>query len=151
VAIPKKLEREMVSPNRDLSIEEQAPLVLLPMTVWGEARGEPFLSKICVAHVIVNRSKKRRMSIKEVVLQPKQFSVFNLNDPNRDKLLLADSLEGEEVWGECVAASWVALVSREYDPTNGATHYYSGKRRPKWAKRMRETLTLGRLHFLRPG
>ena len=139
----------MVQPDAARPIEEQPPLVLLPITVWGEARGQSYEAKVCVAHVIINRSNKWKRPLKSVMLQKWQFSIFNENDPNREKLLKAATLNGEKVWRDCVSATWEALVSRSYDPTKGATHYYTGRHRPSWAKKMKKTLDVGPFHFFR--
>jgi len=55
-------------------------------TIWQEARGEPFLGKLAVAHVIRNRTLRKYNSdgtVGGTVLSPYQFSGWNTKDPNR--------------------------------------------------------------------
>ena len=62
----------------------------LAQTMWGEARGEGTDGLGAVALVIRNRSQDRRwerLSIAGICRQPWQFSVWNVGDPNRAKLL----------------------------------------------------------------
>jgi hypothetical protein len=60
----------------------------LGLTIYGEARGESHAGQIAVAYVIINRSLKWRKSIKEICYQKNQFSCFNSNDPQYEKLKL---------------------------------------------------------------
>ena len=46
----------------------------LALCVYHEARGEPMNGKVAVCHVILNRAYQRGMSVKDVILQPWQFS-----------------------------------------------------------------------------
>lgn len=54
----------------------------LILTCYGEARGESPDGQIAVMQVIMNRSKLRRQTIKEVCFAKLQFSCWNANDPN---------------------------------------------------------------------
>ena len=56
----------------------------LALTLYGEARGESVVGKIAVASVIRNRLHTGRWGTNyaSVVLAPKQFSCWNLDDPN---------------------------------------------------------------------
>jgi len=67
---------------------------VLTRTVYGEARGESEDGQAAVAWVIQNRVAKGRAhmskTIKDVCLQPKQFSCWNSNNPNRKLLLTLD-------------------------------------------------------------
>lgn len=59
-------------------------LYYLSRTMWAEARGEGQLGMLHVGSVILNRVKDPRFpnSIKAVVLQPKQFTVWSKGNPN---------------------------------------------------------------------
>jgi|TARA_R100001443_G_scaffold117371_1_gene141783 N-acetylmuramoyl-L-alanine amidase len=104
-------------------------------TIWGEARGEDEQGKIAVGHVIKNRRDKQTWmgkTIKDVCLKKWQFSCWNENDPNRNKIL-ALKLNDLEDYLELSAK----VISGMYDdPTKGSTHYYakSMKSPPKWAE-----------------
>lgn len=143
-------------PVPGLSIEEQPPSLLLAMALWGEARGEGPLGMLAVAQVILNRAKKRTEvvpglshgeAIKEVILRPKQFSCFNKDDPNREKLLVPHKHE-PEVWGVAVAVASLAQLGYAMDPTNGSVNYltkslYESDDAPTWAKNMKVLATIG--------
>lgn len=58
---------------------------IMALTIYGEARGEPYLGKVAVGSVILNRVDHRDWdgkTIKEVCLKHKQFSCFNEKDDN---------------------------------------------------------------------
>ena len=48
-------------------------------TVYHEGRGEPLYGQAGIAHVILNRAIIRKLTIKEVVFEPWQFSCYNNN------------------------------------------------------------------------
>ncbi|MBX9746059.1 MAG: cell wall hydrolase, partial [Hyphomonadaceae bacterium] len=61
---------------------------LLAATAWGEARSEGEHGMRAVAHVMVNRIGPRfGENLATVILSPRQFSVWNRNDPNRRLVL----------------------------------------------------------------
>ena len=63
---------------------------LMALTIWAESRGEPLAGKVAVGTVILNRVSHRSWdgrTIREVCLKPRQFSCFNDNDPQRDKII----------------------------------------------------------------
>lgn len=120
-------------PAPGLAIEQQAEGLVLRLQVIGEARGEQdaggrleSVAMLGVLHVDQNRQllpgRFHGKSLKEIALAPWQFSCFNENDPNREKLL--------DLW-QTDPASWeradtVADLFESgltLDPTGGATHY----------------------------
>ena len=108
----------------------------LARTVYGEARGEPSDGKKAVALVILNRVKANKWygkTITEVCLKPYQFSCWNENDPNREKLM-AIGLDNK-FFQECMMATLAVLLGTVPDVTLGATHYHAGTIKPPvWAK-----------------
>ncbi|MDD5722699.1 MAG: cell wall hydrolase [Syntrophales bacterium] len=58
------------------------------LTIYGEARGEPFEGMQAVGCVIANRAERWRKTIKQVVFAPNQFSCYLSSDPNYTRLLL---------------------------------------------------------------
>ena len=63
--------------------------IIAALCVWREARGEIAMAKLLVAVSIVNRAKDLKRwpnTLAGVVLQPKQFSSFNIGDPNASKV-----------------------------------------------------------------
>lgn len=61
----------------------------LALTMWGEARGLNALHMSYVGSVILNRTKSRKYpkTIREVVLQPNQFMVWDKRNRNYRKML----------------------------------------------------------------
>jgi spore germination cell wall hydrolase CwlJ-like protein len=119
------------------------------ITVWQEARGEPYAGMVGVAEVILHRTKNKLCSdgtVASTVLWPKQFSGWNSSDPNRIKSakLCYDALKIQEcmnAWQEAKQGSSLA---------KGATHYYNPKLcNPAWTKGMKEVARLGNHIFLR--
>ena len=108
----------------------------LAQTMWGEARGEGPDGLGAVALVIRNRSQDRRwsrFSIAGVCRQPWQFSVWNMGDPNRAKLL-ALSVD-DAIFCACLRMALDVLTGVQADYTHGATHYYAEHLAPPyWAQ-----------------
>lgn len=126
---------------------------LMALCIWREARGELFLAKKCVGHVIKNRAAKGGWwghDVHTVILKPWQFSSFNPGDPNSTKW----PDDNETSWTDSLAASSAVLVGGDFDPTGGATYYYdSSIEWPKaWGNQdnYENTLNIGHLHFWKP-
>lgn len=130
------------------------------LTVYGEARGEKMEGQIAVMNVIMNRSKFRKQSIKEVCFQPKQFSCWNLNDPNYPML---KELAEQAVMGDIPNTANMqqikylcAGVLGRYltDNTQGAEFYmttalFHSEKRPSWALHpVRPPIVIGNHTFL---
>ena len=104
-------------------------------TVWGEARGEDKEGRIAVASVSLNRKNKQGWmgkTIKDVCLKKWQFSCWNENDPNLEKI---KNLKLEDLT-EFLDIAYGVVSGMYEDPTSGSTHYYakSMKSPPKWAE-----------------
>lgn len=122
-------------PNPDLPFEKQDRDVLLAMCLWGEARGESLLGIAAVACTILNRMKKKGVGVAEVVLARKQFSSFNEDDPNRNKLAYPLANDHAAAWEKCYCIAHLALNGALKDITDGSTHYYADSlpKPPYWA------------------
>lgn len=105
--------------------------------IYHEARGEPFVGQVAVAHVIINRTRDKRWpsTVCGVVYQPAQFTDIEKTKPNRDSLQ----------WREASRIAKIALEGLSEDPTQGAFYYYSHTKiaAPWWA---RKKLVLVRYH-----
>jgi len=115
-----------------------ADLEISARTVFGEARGEPFLGQIAVAHVLINRWQAQRMprshTLAATALRYKQFSAWNEGDPSREKMLAATLDDPRFI--QALAAVMVALrdrLSAGTDPTEGSLHYHTSAVRPNWS------------------
>lgn len=154
----------MIFPDPNKAPQFQDAVVLLALTVLGEAEGEPDLGKYAVAWVVKNRMLKKKVEVKDVVLMPWQFSCWNrVNNPRRK--FLEDTILKEakniplSMWAACVRASHEVLDGLSDDPTDGATHYCvnalwgnddADRPRPRWFSRQalasgltRETVRIG--------
>ena len=129
------------------------------LTIVGEARGEPVEGQIAVANVIVNRSRKRQQTIKDICLAPKQFSCWNFGDPNRAKIdkLAFRILQGEYNFPEYTQIQWVVegiIGHKLKDNVKGRDHYmttslFNSDKRPSWAKMPKtDPIELGNHTFL---
>ena len=120
-------------------------------TVWGEARGEDYNGKLAVASVIRNRVNNPGWwghSLRGVCLKPYQFSCWNRDDPNSDRILAVDYTN--RTLRECLRAVLEALDS-PLDITHGATHYLVSTLEPKpnWYSRGKEICRIGKHSFLK--
>lgn len=116
----------------------------LAKTAWGEARNQGFLGMVAVAWVAKNRAARGGWwgeSITSVCLKPFQFSCWNSDDPNRDKLdhVTLDTPEYLRATG--IAA--LVLTGDIPDPTGGATHYHTKAIYPEWAHKLAKTAEIG--------
>lgn len=130
--------------------EDYNDIQLLGMLIWGEARGEPIEGKIAVACTVRNRVNRPRWwgrNYRDVILCPWQYSCFNENDPNRDKLVRIEM--SDEIFVECL---WIAngvITNMVRDNTSGSTHYHTHAVLPRWAPKMDKKATLNRHIFYR--
>ena len=135
----------------------EADLMVLARTIYGETRGE--LNKIdggmqslhAVAWVVKNRAVQKRFgqSITNVCLQPWQFSCWNLNDPNRCKLLNATF--NDKVLQTCFLAATNVVFGNTNDCTNGSDHYHGAQITPYWAKNVKPTIKIANHIFYKLG
>ena len=100
-------------------------------TVYGEARGESQEGRIAVAKVIVNRWRHSGGSLESVCKKPKQFSCWNVDDPNYP--IIKDVTYADQVFLQCLSAVAVALDLKAADPTKGSRHYHAPRVSPYWA------------------
>ena len=120
------------------------------LCLWREARGASRPAKAAILAVIRNRAEDKKArwpkTPLEVILQPRQFSSFNSNDPNAMKLPDPKSKPDWAAWQECVMVVDTAL---EADPTDGANHYESCApgQLPAWAKADAITVEIGPFRF----
>jgi len=110
---------------------------LLAATAWAEARSEGEYGMRAVAHVIVNRLGARfGDNLETVIRAPKQFSAWNIGDPNRP---LAQNPEryatagaDKDSWEIAQQIALQVLQGQSVDPTNGALFYHTLAVRPVW-------------------
>ena len=123
-------------------------LDIFARTLYGEARGEytsyGLAAFIAVGNVITNRLKLGRYgnTIAVVCLKPRQFSCWNVNDPNR--VLIQDiSINQEPLFKCCKKVAQSLAMGKWPDLTRGSDHYHSLSCSPSWARKSKIKLRLG--------
>lgn len=97
-------------------------LLWLTLNVYHEARSEPQVGQLAVAHVTLNRAAKSKISIKDVIQQPHQFSWIG------KKSYLPHNIP---VFLQCMKSAYIALNSKDF--TAGATHFHLQDIDPDWS------------------
>lgn len=127
-------------------------IAILAQTVLLEAEAEPFIGKLGVAYVVVNRAKKSGESIPSIVWKKFQFSCW-LN-PLNDCAVRFERASTSD-WYDSIRAATMALDGLVADPTDGATHYLNieltkilnkGKL-PSWVSKLKHTIKIGQHDF----
>ena len=115
----------------------------LAINVYHEARSEPQVAQIAVAHTVLNRAHGDLSQIKQVVTARGQYSWTYMS---KRKWVPDDP----EAFGKCVESAMLAIKYRK-DPTKGATHYHLNKIRPRWAKtgELKRSAKIGKHTFYR--
>lgn len=143
-----------------IDIAQLSDLEILTLTLIGESRGESIEGIVAVGCVIRNRVNTYKKSYSEVCLAPKQFSCWNLNDPNRVLLLeLADDLILSGLkQPSYIQCQYVAIGIYNHfitDNTHGALNYitldlWNSTNRPSWAKDVNFAISKGSQIFFTP-
>lgn len=130
---------------------------ILARTIWGEARGEGYRGMQAVANVIINRYKQAQQSpakarqfgktIAEICLKPYQFSVWNRNDPNYEKVKNVTEEDPQFITAKYIAE--LAVDSKLPDITNGADHYHTASIAPSWSRGRTAVASIGSHKFFR--
>jgi N-acetylmuramoyl-L-alanine amidase len=126
-------------------------LDVLARTIWGEARGEPQEGRVAVARVILNRFNSKKWfgakTIAATCQKPWQFSCWNVNDPNRAKMLaLSDE---DPLFQACQEAARSAEAGEGPDWLKDCTHYHTASVSPNWAKGQKPVGRIGAHLFYR--
>jgi len=97
-------------------------LLWLTLNIYHEARSEPKIGQLAVAHVTLNRATQAHESVEEIVNAPYQFSwTLEKNSylPTESGALL-----------DCLQSALQAMTSPDF--TNGATFYHRIDVHPDW-------------------
>lgn len=140
-----KIRFSLINENKMVDPQTLDEVDVLTRTVYGEARGEPADGQAAVAWVIRNRASKGRSymgrSIKEVCLKPQQFSCWNIDDPNRAKLL---SLSTNDSLYKSIREIVVQVLNETRpDNTHGSLHYHANSIKPSWTNGKTPVATIG--------
>ncbi len=131
----------------------QQTIDTLARTIWGEARGEGAAGMQAVAAVILNRLAIAKKSggywwgndLMSICRKPYQFSCWNENDPNFQKLQDVDNRDLS--FSTALRLARRAVTIGLTDPTGGATHYHAAGIAPYWARNDKPCAVLGRHIF----
>lgn len=124
-----KEENQRLRPNVMIDLPP-VQVVCIAQAVYGEARGESDLGKRAVAHVILNRAKKRGITPCQVIREPGQFQ-FKYKTKYSGK-----------TWKKC----YTLALYPGGDPTGGATYFRVRKLGGTWG-RLRITTSIGNHNF----
>lgn len=98
-------------------------LLWLTLNIYHEARSEPQIGQLAVAHVTLNRAIKNKQSLEQVVRAPYQFSwILQKNSylPTEPEAFLS-----------CMRSAMYALSTDDF--TQGATFYHRQDITPTWS------------------
>ena len=127
---------------------------ILALAIYGEARGESTEGKIAVGSVILERVKRNKwygQGVHGVILKPWQFSCFNENDPNYQRLLHIAEQWDEEITinmalNDCYGIA-AHLLDGTISPNVEATHYKVYTCDASWAKKLTKIARIGTHEF----
>jgi spore germination cell wall hydrolase CwlJ-like protein len=116
------------------------------LTIYGEARGEPFEGKQAVGVVIANRAAKQNKPVKEICYAANQFSCYLSADPNYFALFnfahqFDLSLTSNAGLQEC-AKAWSDACPEIQARLDGATFYEVRGTKNNWFDKQK---TIGKL------
>lgn len=123
---------------------------LLACNIYHESRGEFYKTKfkagVSVGLVTLNRARATNKTIKQVILEPNQFS-WTLGD----KRIKIRNQYDKQSWLESKKIAKLVLqlknapegVYSYADITNGALYYHEKHSKPKWRKDMTKTAKIG--------
>lgn len=127
---------------------------ILARTIFGEARGEDIKGKEAIACVILNRVKKANdnggsfwwgNSIEEVCTKKWQFSCWNKDDPNYEKLMSVDNTNSVFIICKRIARRAVCGLLKDF--TFDSTHYHTKNITPSWSKGKAPACEIGNHYF----
>lgn len=130
--------------------------LIVAATLWGEARGEGEKGMIAVANVIRNRAESKGITPKEVVLKPKQFSVWNATDTDTEINRIKTMYKKNPNSGDSKMWDLAKKITNDYvknkgnDITKGSQFYHTTSIKPKWNwDKLEYTTTIGSHKFYR--
>lgn len=132
--------------------DEQSDQIALARTLWGEGRSVGESAYLAIANVILNRVRSDRFpnTIKDVVLQPHQFSTWGaLGDPSHSGALAMQPGDSKS-FDLAYAIAWRAIAGTLENNVGDAMWYYHARliSAPSWAKPpARLVVEIGGLRF----
>ncbi len=116
-------------------------LLWLTLNIYHEARSEPEIGQLAVAHVTLNRAIEKQKSLEEIVTAPYQFSwTF------QKKSYLPTEFAALQ---QSIKMALKALTTPDF--TKGSTFYHRTDIKPRWSKEMTYIAQYGSHKFYRKG
>ncbi|WP_028584404.1 cell wall hydrolase [Desulfogranum mediterraneum] len=114
-------------------------LLWLTLNIYHEARGEPEIGQLAVAHVTLNRAIIRQKSVAEIVRAPYQFSWTQ-----QKRSYLPTEINAFQ---QSLSMALKALTTPDF--TQGSTYYHHLRVNPHWAADMTFVARYGSHKFYR--
>lgn len=140
-------------PGRALEAQARAEIGCLALTIYHEARGEPELGKLAVAHVVMNRSRDARF--------PQRLCDVAWQDrgPLGDDCQftwtcdgLSDLPKDARAWQDSLDIAKLVYDGKTEDPTGGALWFHADSVDPVWRQAMEPGQQIGHhIFYLGPG
>lgn len=130
----------------------ESALLCLAINIYHEARGEMIPGQYGVANVTMNRAKSDD-DICRVVTQKAQFSwtqTLVTKQGGKFTLKPAGYPKDEQAWSLAWRIAQYAMKHRQYDFTQGATHYHTASVSPAWRTSLTHTKRMGAHIFYKP-
>ena len=125
------------------AIQHDANIICLAKVMYYESRGESKKGQLAVAHTVINRAVKRKLSICETMRQRKQFSWYS---PEKEKIALSRI-------DKQLALAYDVMQEhdngRRVDVVAGATHFATQGIVNYWTAKFRHIVTIGKHKFYR--
>lgn len=128
-------------------------LACLSLNVYHEARGEPDTGQLAVAYVTLNRARRRKMDVCDVVVEPHQFSWTTggvMMRTNGWTLMPHMVPTDRKALEKAVRIAGLAMSQKVKDPTQGALFYHADYVSPYWKSSMTQIGAIGQHVFYHP-
>lgn len=120
----------------------------LGATIFLEAAGEDDDGEAAVGFVILERMRRRKQTVYEVIFDPWDFSCYHPIEFDSEEMCAKIHREQQDFLHSCDIARKV-IDSIIENPAPGADHYFNYLRcNPSWAKEMRFVRIIGKHVFL---
>jgi len=129
-------------------------IMCLTMAVYFEARGEPPMGQMAVAHVVMNRVENDNYpdSVCAVVKQGRYWKHVPLRHQCQFSFLCDGKPEvvaNRDAWGNAFIYASAIYMGWLPDTTVGATHYHTKQVNPRWSLPMQVTTQVNNHVFYR--
>jgi len=116
---------------------------ILARMLLGEAEGCSDMEMIAIAYTAITRTndgiKRNGETLQEVILKPRQYSCFNLDNPRRE--ILENPLKyNSKEFMRCLRISKNILEGRYENPVPNSDHYFNPRLvdKPNWANKLKK-------------